>query len=218
MAPLTRTRIKICGITTEAALDAAVEAGADAVGFVFHPASPRALGVDRAAALARRLPPFVVPVGLFVDAARDAVEAALDVVPELVLQFHGDESPAACEAYGRAYLRAVAVGDDVDLVDAARRYASARGLVLDTPGSAFGGSGRAFDWSRVPASVPQRLVLAGGLDASNVGRGIAALRPWGVDVSSGVESARGVKDAQAIRRFCAAVRAADASQPALAPA
>jgi len=208
-----RTRIKICGVGREADIDAAVDAGADAVGFVFHPDSPRHLTVERAGVLARALPPFVTPVGLFVNATRDDVDAALQAIPTLVLQFHGDETPADCAQFARPYLRAVRMTPELDLLDFARRFGEAQGLLLDAHVEGFGGGGKAFDWSLVPAGFPadsrHRLVLSGGLHAANVCDGILRVRPWAVDVSSGVESSRGVKDAAAIRRFCDAVREAD---------
>ena len=209
-----RTRIKICGVAQEGDIEAAVDAGADAVGFVFHPPSARCLSVERAATLARSLPPWVTPVGLFVNAPRAQIEAAVRAIPTLVLQFHGDESPAECAAHGRPYLRAVRMTAELDLLDFARRFGEAQGLLLDAHVEGFGGGGKAFDWSLVPAEfsaqAKRRLVLSGGLHAGNVCAGILQLRPWAVDVSSGVESSRGVKDAAAIRRFCDAVREADA--------
>ena len=205
-----RTRIKICGVSREADIAAAVEAGADAVGLVFHPGSPRFVTAERAAQLTRTLPPYVTPVGLFVNAAQAEVERILALVPALVLQFHGDESPEACNAFGRPYLRAARMAPGFDLLDFSRRYSEAQGLLLDAHVEGFGGAGKAFDWSLVPAGVRHPLVLSGGLHAENVVAGIQQLRPWAVDVSSGVESSRGVKDAAAIRRFCDAVREADA--------
>ena len=205
-----RTRIKICGVRREVDVEAAVEAGADAIGLVFHPASPRHLAMARAAELVRRLPPFVTPVGLFVNAEPPEVEAALAAIPPLVLQFHGDETPGYCVRFGRPYLKAVRMGAGVDLLDSARRFASAQALLLDAHVEGYGGGGKVFDWSLVPADVARPVVLSGGLHAGNVIAGIQQLRPWAVDVSSGVESARGVKDADLIRRFCEAVREADA--------
>lgn len=205
-----RTRIKICGLTREADVDAAVEAGADAIGFVLYPKSPRHVGVERAAALARRLPPFVTPVGLFVNATAEEVEAALRAIPQLVMQFHGDETPQACRAAGRPYLRAARMAPGLDLLDFARRFSDAQALLLDAHVEGYGGGGKVFDWSLIPASVPSPVVLSGGLTAANVTDGILQVRPWAVDVSSGVESVKGIKDAQAIRRFCDAVREADA--------
>jgi phosphoribosylanthranilate isomerase len=205
-----RTRIKICGLTREADVDAAVAAGADAVGFVFYAPSPRAVAVERAAALARRLPPFVTPVGLFVNAARAEIDAACAAIPTLLLQFHGDESPADCAGPGRPWLRAARMAPGFDLLDFAAQYANAMGLLLDAHVDGYGGGGKVFDWSLIPRGVPRPLVLSGGLNPANVGDGVRQLRPWAVDVSSGVESAKGIKDADAIHRFCAAVRVADA--------
>ena len=205
-----RTRIKICGVSRIEDVEAAAEAGADAVGLNFHPASPRFVSAERAAELARSLPPYVTPVGLFVNAPAVEIERVLALVPALVLQFHGDESPDACNAFGRPYLRAARMAPGFDLLDFSRRYLRAQALLLDAHVEGFGGAGKAFDWSLVPAGVSHRLVLSGGLHAANVAAGIQRLRPWAVDVSSGVESSRGVKDAAAIRRFCDAVREADA--------
>jgi phosphoribosylanthranilate isomerase len=204
-----RTRIKICGLTREADIEAAVEAGADAVGLVFYAPSPRVLTLERAAALARRLPAFVTPVGLFVNAEPNEIEAACAAIPTLTLQFHGDETPEQCRAARRPYLRAVRMNGRVDLLNFASRYSSAQALLLDAHVEGYGGGGKVFDWSLVPRDVPRPLVLSGGLNPANVIDGVLALRPWAVDVSSGVERARGVKDADAIRRFCDAVREAD---------
>ena len=205
-----RTRIKICGLTRAADVDAAVQAGADAIGFVLYDKSPRAVSVARAAELARRLPPFVTPVLLLVNASAALRQAALAAVPQALLQFHGDESPAQCEAPGRAYLRAARMAPGFDLLDFARRFAGAQALLLDAHVEGYGGGGKAFDWSLIPPSVPLPVVLSGGLNAANVIEGIASVRPWAVDVSSGVESAKGIKDAEAMRRFCDAVHEADA--------
>ena len=204
-----RTRIKICGVSRPEDIAAAVDAGADAVGFVFHPGSPRFVTVAEAAVLAEALPPYVTPVGLVVNAEPALIAAAAAAIPALVLQFHGDETPAQCAAAGRPYLRAARMAPGFDLLDFARRFGEAQGLLLDAHVEAFGGSGKVFDWSLVPRGVPHRLVLSGGLHAGNVGSGIRELRPWAVDVSSGVESSRGVKDAAAIHAFCDAVREAD---------
>ncbi|HEY4067981.1 MAG TPA: phosphoribosylanthranilate isomerase [Burkholderiaceae bacterium] len=209
-----RTRIKICGLTREADVDAAVEAGADAVGFVFYPKSPRFVTLARAVELAGRLPPFVMPVGLFVNAADAEVDAAGAAIPQLLLQFHGDETPAQCERAGRPYLRAARIAPGFDLLDFGFRFAHAQAILLDAHVDGYGGGGKVFDWSLVQSPVAQRaelppLVLSGGLNAANVIDGIRALRPWAVDVSSGVESAKGIKDAEAIRRFCDAVRQVD---------
>jgi phosphoribosylanthranilate isomerase len=207
--PSSRTRVKICGLTREADVDAAVDAGADAVGFVFYVASPRHVDLARAAELAGRLPPFVTPVGLFVNAAADEVRRATEAIPNLLLQFHGDELPADCR-HGRPYLRAARMAPGFDLLDFAAQFHDAQALLLDTHVAAYGGSGKVFDWSLVPADMPCPVVLSGGLHAGNVTEGILQVRPWAVDVSSGVEAAKGIKDAEAIRRFFDAVRAADA--------
>ena len=204
-----RTRIKICGMTREADVDAAVEAGADALGFNFYPPSPRAITPQRAGQLARRLPPFVTPVLLFVNASPDDIAAAVQAVPNALLQFHGDETPEQCLAPGRPYLRAARMAPDMVLLDFAALHAQAAGLLLDTHVAAYGGSGKAFDWSLVPPHVPLPVVLSGGLSPASVAAGIAQLRPWGVDVSTGVEVAKGIKDAALMRAFCDAVRRAD---------
>lgn len=207
---LQRTRIKICGLTREADLDAAVQAGADAIGLVFYAKSPRHVSLDQAAALARRLPPFVTPVGLFVNAPASFIAEAVQAIPGLLLQFHGDETPAECAAAGRPYLRAARITPDLDLLDFAARHPDARALLLDAHVEGYGGGGKVFDWSLIPRNVPCPVVLSGGLHAGNVIEGILRVRPWAVDVSSGVEAAKGIKDAAAIRRFCEAVREADA--------
>lgn len=211
MTPLNlRTRIKICGLTRETDVDAAVAAGADAIGFVLYPRSPRAIGAARAGTLARRLPPFVTPVLLFVNASNDDIDAGLEAVPHAVLQFHGDETPEACAAPGRPFLRAVRMASGVDLLDLAARHPGAQALLLDAPVEGYGGGGKVFDWSLIPSAVPCPVVLSGGLNPANVTDGVMHVRPWAVDVSSGVESAKGIKDAALMHRFCQAVREADA--------
>ena len=211
-----RTRIKICGLSRDEDIDVAAEAGADAVGFVFYPKSPRLVTIDQAARLAQRLPPFITPVALFVNAEASQIDAVCAAIPNLLLQFHGDESPAECSRYRRPYLRAARVTAGFDLLDFASRYPDASGLLLDAFVDGFGGGGKVFDWSLVPPGAHHQLVLSGGLTRANVTDGIAQVRPWAVDVSSGVESARGIKSAELIRRFCQAVRAADASLAATA--
>ncbi|MCZ8235081.1 MAG: phosphoribosylanthranilate isomerase [Inhella sp.] len=206
-----RTRIKICGLRTETDVDAAVWAGADAVGFVFYAPSVRAVTLDQARRWAERLPPFVTPVGLFVNANPAEIEAALRAVPQLLLQFHGDEAPADCERWGRPYLRALAVQAGTRLVDWEDRFPRAQALLVDAPVEGYGGGGKVFDWSLLAPNATRPVVLSGGLNAANVGDGIRRVRPWAVDVSSGVESSRGVKDPDLIHAFCAAVRAADAA-------
>ena len=208
-----RTRIKICGLTREQDVDAAVEAGADAVGFVLYDKSPRHVTPARAAELARRLPPFVTPVLLFVNASPSEVLRATDRLPQALLQFHGDETPEQCQAAGRPYLRAARMAPGFDLLDFAARFHAAQALLLDAPAEGYGGGGKAFDWSQIPPSVPLPVVLSGGLNPANVIDGVLRVRPWAVDVSTGVESAvpgqKGSKNAALMRRFCKAVREAD---------
>jgi len=219
-----RTRIKICGLTREQDVDAAVAAGADAVGFVLYPKSPRAVTAERAAELARRLPAFVTPVLLFVNEEPAAARAALAAVAGAMAQFHGDESPGQCwQASGEGrhrFLRAARIplgtaGSGFDLVEFAARFNRAQAILLDAHVEGYGGGGKAFDWSLLPPAVDAHLVLSGGLAPASVGEGIRALRTAGrslaVDVSSGVESAKGIKDAGKIREFVAAVREADAA-------
>jgi phosphoribosylanthranilate isomerase len=204
------TRIKICGLTQEAHVEAAVAAGADAVGFVFYAKSARAVTPERARALARLLPPFVTPVGLFVNATDDELKAGLDALPNMLIQFHGDETPADCDRWQRPYLRAAAVSPGFDLVDFSSRFSNAQAILLDAPVDGYGGGGKVFDWSLLPPNAASHLVLSGGLNAANVGDGIARVRPWAVDVSSGVEVSKGHKSAELIHEFCRAVRRADA--------
>ena len=228
--PSARTRIKICGLTREQDVDAAVAAGADAVGFVLYAQSPRAVTPERAAQLARRLPPFVTPVLLFVNENATNVIAASALMAGATVQFHGDESPEDCLAAtaqgARPYLRAarIPLGDGAaqfDLVKYAQDYSHAQAILLDAHVDGYGGGGKAFNWSLLPPNVDCHLVLSGGLTPANVIDGILQVRPRGyslaVDVSSGVEAdgpdgkpLRGIKDAEKIQRFVAAVRAADA--------
>jgi phosphoribosylanthranilate isomerase len=206
-----RTRIKLCGFTREADVAAAVAAGADALGFNLYPKSTRHVSLTRALELARGLPPFVTPVLLFVNAARTEVAEAAAALPQALLQFHGDESPADCDAAGRPYLRAVRMAPGTDLLDCSQRFPRAAALLLDAHVEGYGGGGKSFDWSLVPPAVSRPLVLSGGLSPANVIDGVLALRPYAVDVSSGVEAGtKGVKDATLMRRFCEAVREADA--------
>jgi phosphoribosylanthranilate isomerase len=204
-----RTRIKICGLTREADVAAACAAGADAIGFVCYPKSPRHVVPQRLTALAGELGPFTVPVLLFVNATPDLVRAARDAVPTAMLQFHGDEQEPECARYGAPYVRAVRMAEGVDLLDCERRFPSAAALLLDTPSEAYGGSGRAFDWSLIPERRSMRVILAGGLDSGNVMRAVQAVRPYAVDVSSSVEEAPGIKSAARIEEFVDAVRRAD---------
>ncbi|MDO8959685.1 MAG: phosphoribosylanthranilate isomerase [Rhodocyclaceae bacterium] len=205
-----RTRIKICGITRAMDLDAALRAGVDAVGFVFYPPSPRALSLEVAADLVRRVPPFVTRVGLFVNAEPASVRQTMAVAPIDLLQFHGEENAQYCEQFGLPYLKAARVRPELDLLEFARAYPSAQGLLLDAWVEAYGGVGQSFDWSLIPGNLPLPMVLSGGLHAGNVAEAVAKIHPWAVDVSSGVESAKGVKDADKIAAFVAAVRTVDA--------
>ncbi len=209
--PPNRTRIKICGFTRESDVVDAVTAGADALGFNLYAKSARHVTLSRARTLIRLLPPFVTPVLLFVNASPDEVRAASQALPQAVLQFHGDETPADCEAAQRPYLRAVRMGaPGVALLDFAQRFSSAQALLLDAYVDGFGGGGKVFDWSQIPPSVPLPVVLSGGLNPANVTDGVVRVRPFAVDVSSGVEVSKGVKSAELMRRFCQAVRDADA--------
>ena len=220
-----RTRIKICGMTREQDVEAAVDAGVDAVGFILYPPSARYVSADRAAELALRLPPFVTPVLLFVNEEPAKIRAACHQVAAAVVQFHGDETMQQClEATGngaRPFLRAARIPlDDAqpfDLVNFASTYSRAQAILLDAHVEGYGGSGKAFNWSLLPANVNAHLVLSGGLTPANVADGIVQVRPrcrsLSVDVSSGVEldgpANKGLKDPEKIYRFVAAVRAAD---------
>lgn len=204
-----RTRIKICGLTREADVAAAVAAGADAIGFVCYPKSPRYVAPLRLRALARELSVFAAPVLLFVNAASDLVEGALDVMPNALLQFHGNEHEPACSRYQHPYIRSVSMTDDADIVRVQTEFASAAALLVDAPTDDFGGSGHTFNWSRLPKQRSKPLVLAGGLNAENVGAAIAEVRPYAVDVSSGVEHEPGIKSTSKIKQFVEAVQRAD---------
>ncbi|MFN3544457.1 MAG: phosphoribosylanthranilate isomerase [Thiobacillus sp.] len=197
-------RVKICGITRIEDLRAACAAGADALGFVFYEKSPRHVSAEAAAVLLRELPPFVQSVGLFVNADPDFIRAVLRVAPLDLLQFHGDEAPADCVGYGRPYLKAIRVNRDTDLLKCAADFETAQGLLLDAfvPGVP-GGTGERFDWGLIPPTLPKPFVLSGGLDPGNVAAAVRTVRPWAVDVSSGVEASKGIKDAQKIAQFIA---------------
>ncbi len=205
-----RTRIKICGITSASDARAAAAAGADAIGLVFYPPSPRAVTPAQAAEIVRALPPFVTAVGLFVDPAPAEVEATLAACPLGLLQFHGDEPPGLCERFGRPYLKAIRVRAGVDLLESLAPYGAAAGWLLDAyrPGE-YGGTGATFDWGLIPRGLGRPVVLSGGLTPENVAEAVRRVRPWAVDVSSGVESAKGIKDAARIAAFVAGVRHAD---------
>lgn len=197
-----RVRVKICGITRADDAKAAVNHGADAIGLVFHGLSPRFVDTDRAAEIARNVPPFVTRVGLFVNAAAAEVNAVLARVPLDLLQFHGDESPEYCGGFNRPYIKAIAMRDGADLEREFSRFRDAQGFLLDTHVAGMaGGSGQVFDWSRVPPTRTKPVILAGGLNPGNVAAAIRAVRPYAVDVSSGVEQAKGIKDAARIAAF-----------------
>ena len=204
-----RTRVKICGITRVQDAQAACEAGADAIGLIFYPPSPRYVTHAQARALRDVLPPFVTPVALFVDPSREEVERVLGEVRPGALQFHGDETPEFCERFGLPYLKACRIREGVDLLEYLRPYKGASGWLADTFVEAYGGVGETFDWSLVPHQRPRPLILSGGLTSDNVRDAIRRVQPWGVDVSSGVESAKGIKDAAKIAAFIAEVRNAD---------
>lgn len=204
-----KTRIKICGLTREEDVKAAVAAGADAIGFVFYPPSPRYVAPQRAAELVRLIPPFVDVVGLFVNEVPETVLAVCNALPINVLQFHGDEDVAYCRQFGRPYLRAARVRPGLDLVEFARSFPDARGLLLDAFVEGYGGGGHVFDWTLIPPSLPGFLILSGGLNAGNVGDAVRRVRPVAVDVSSGVEMGKGIKDHAKIAAFVNAVRAAE---------
>ncbi|MDY0011661.1 MAG: phosphoribosylanthranilate isomerase [Rhodocyclaceae bacterium] len=205
-----RTRIKICGLTREEDVAAAVTAGADALGFVFYPASPRHVDLARAEALMALVPPFVTVVGLFVNAAAAQVDQALARLPIQLLQFHGDETDQDCARHGRPYIKAARVRPGFDLVDYAAAFPGASALLVDAFVEGYGGGGHVFDWNLIPAAgLGKPLILSGGLDATNVGEAIRRVHPWAVDVSSGVERAKGIKDAARIEAFISGVRNAD---------
>ena len=203
-----KSRIKICGLTRLEDLHAAVKAGADAIGLVFYAPSPRYVDLKTAAELARAVPPFVTIVGLFVNADPAQVRETLAAVPIHLLQFHGDEDENYCRQFDRPYLKAARVKPEMDLVQYAAGFPSAQAILLDAFVDGYGGGGKVFDWTLIPADLAVPIVLSGGLDAGNVAEAIVRVRPAAVDVSSGVEAAKGIKDAEKIRAFVSAVRAA----------
>ena len=200
-------RVKICGITRVEDALAAARLGAHAVGLVFYPGSPRAVTPAQALAIIDALPPFVVPVGLVVNADVQVVRETLAVAPVQLLQFHGDETPEFCAGFGLPYLRAALVRAGTDLLQYAREFHAAKGLLLDAfVDGVHGGTGATFDWSLIPRELPMPVVLSGGLNPDNVELAVRRVRPWAVDVSSGVESAKGIKDARKIEAFMTGVR------------
>jgi phosphoribosylanthranilate isomerase len=217
-----RTRIKICGITRDEDLRSAVEQGADALGFVFYPKSPRYVTPQQAARLASSMPPYVSSVALFVNPTLEQVQEVVRVAPVSLIQFHGDETPGQCaqiaDAVARPFVRAFRVKPDTgasDLLECELAYRAASpwfsGLLLDTYVDAYGGAGKVFDWSLIPKELAPRVVLSGGLSVQNATEAVARVRPYAVDISSGVEQSKGIKDARKIAAFIAAVRAADAT-------
>lgn len=201
-------RIKICGLMRAEDVRVAVESGADAIGLVFYPPSPRYVDLTAAAELARCVPPFVTIVGLFVNADPVVVRDTLAAVPIHLLQFHGDEDEVYCRQFDRPYVKAARVKPGMDLVQYADEFSSAQAILLDAFVDGYGGGGKVFDWTLIPGVLSKPIVLSGGLDADNVGDAIVRVHPAAVDVSSGVEAARGIKDAAKVRAFVAAVRAA----------
>lgn len=197
-----RIRVKICGITRPEDAVAAAQAGADAIGLVFYAPSSRAVTVETARAISRSLPPFVIRVGVFVDADPAEIEAVLNSHCLDMLQFHGSEAPADCERYDMPYMKAIKVVEGVDLYAQARRYDNASALLLDTHVAGLaGGTGKTFPWERVPGDLSLPVVLAGGLNEENVIEAVSRVRPYAVDVSGGVESSPGIKDSARIRAF-----------------
>jgi len=204
-----RTRVKICGITRPEDAEEAARLGADAIGLVFYPKSPRAVTPGQAREIIAALPPFVTSVGLFVDAPPETVRATLEIAPLALLQFHGQEAPDYCRCFGRPYLKALRMRNGIDLYGAERAYADAAGLLLDSyrPGLP-GGTGAVFDWSQIPQDLRLPLVLAGGLAAENITAAIERVHPYAVDVSGGVEQAKGIKDSARLAAFFEGVRRA----------
>jgi len=204
-----RTRIKICGITRPEDARAAVELGADALGLVFYPPSARCVSVEQAWEIARVVPPFVTLVGLFVNESKLTVRRVMEAVPIQILQFHGEEEESFCRSFHAPYIKAARVRPGLDLVKYAESYPTAQGLLLDAYVEGYGGAGKAFDWSLVPQRLPLPVILSGGLDSGNVATAVRTVRPWAVDVSSGVEAAKGIKSAEKIAAFIAGVRDGD---------
>lgn len=204
------TAVKICGITRVEDAMVAARCGAHAIGLVFYRPSPRYVTPSQAAAIIHALPPFVTAVGLFVDAAAGEVRSVSSQAPVSLLQFHGDEPPEYCGQFGLPYLKAVRVRAGVDLLQYALAYRDAKALLLDAfLDGAHGGTGASFDWSLIPRVLPLPIVLSGGLNPDNVTEAIRRVRPWAVDVSSGVEATKGIKDAAKITAFISGVRNAD---------
>ncbi|MBE0619579.1 MAG: phosphoribosylanthranilate isomerase [Burkholderiales bacterium] len=202
-----RTRVKICGITRVEDARATAQLGADAIGLVFYARSPRCVRLDQARAITAAVPPFVTVVGLFVDPTRDQVESVLRGCPIGLLQFHGDEAPDFCGSFGLPYIKAARVRPETDLVQYLSPYHEAQGWLLDAyHDQLYGGTGESFDWKLIPRDLARPVILSGGLTPDNVGAAVRQARPWAVDVSSGVEAAKGVKDAAKIAAFVTGVK------------
>ena len=204
--PMKRTRVKVCGITSPADAGLAITAGADAIGMVFYTKSPRHISISTAREISSAMPPFVSTVGLFVNSSQQDVSTVLADVPLGLLQFHGDEDESFCSSFNRPYIKAVRVKPETNLMQLCSQYASASGILLDSYKKGIpGGTGEIFDWNMIPGDLPLPVVLAGGLDASNVAAAVSIVQPWAVDVSSGVEILPGKKDKQKIEQFIQAV-------------
>jgi len=210
MRPKIATAVKICGITRVEDALAAAHSGAHAIGLIFHAGSPRLVSHDMARSIVDALPAFITPVALFVDARPEDIERVIATVKPQLLQFHGDESPEFCSRFALPYIKAVKVRPGVDLLQYARHYRTAKGLLLDAfVDGSHGGTGSTFDWALIPDQLPLPLILAGGLHQDNVAEAIRRVRPWAVDVSSGVEAAKGIKDAAKVAAFIRGARNAD---------
>jgi phosphoribosylanthranilate isomerase len=210
MRPKIATAVKICGITRVEDALAAAHSGAHAIGLIFHAGSPRLVSHDMARSIVDALPAFITPVALFVDARPEDIERVIATVKPQLLQFHGDESPEFCSRFALPYIKAIKVRPGVDLLQYARHYRTAKGLLLDAfVDGSHGGTGSTFDWALIPDQLPLPLILAGGLHQDNVADAIRRVRPWAVDVSSGVEAAKGIKDAAKVAAFIRGARNAD---------
>ena len=205
-----RTRVKICGITRVEDAAAVVQCGADAIGLVFYPQSPRYVDTARARVIAESVTPFVTVVGLFVNATAENIRQVIETVPAGLLQFHGDEDNDLCKSFGLPFIKSIAMQEGMDVGARMERYPDAAGFLLDAwQPQSHGGGGKAFDWNTIPESSPAPLILAGGLTPDNVAMAITTTRPYAVDVSSGVESAKGIKSADKIAAFMQGVEDSD---------
>ena len=205
-----RTRVKICGITRPEDGIKAAQYGADAIGLVFYPQSPRCVDLEQARQICAALPPFVAVVGLFVNASQQQIRSVLDRLPVDLIQFHGDEPPGDCGAYGRRYVKAIKVGAGCDITGMMARYPDAAGFLLDADHPDLpGGTGQVFQWDQIPGELPKPIILAGGLNPHNVAAAVRQVRPYAVDVSSGVEATQGVKDPARMAAFIQGVRSVD---------